>query len=152
MAVTSRQTGPYRVERMASKRSKPATPPPQPVKRHLPTTQDLYDLILRVETKLDARIDRLDAKIDARYDDLANGLAELNKKVDFGFDRLGKRLDRVEARLDRVEARLTSLEGRMTGLERQFEDAREEMRVGFRLVSRRFGQVDARHRALEARL
>ncbi|HEY8516053.1 MAG TPA: hypothetical protein VIS07_11115 [Candidatus Binatia bacterium] len=87
------------------------------------------ELDLRLEARLEARMEELEQRLGARIDVLEQ---RLGARIDEVEQRLGARIDEVEqrlgARMDALEQRLDKLEHRVEELERRFGELKIELR------------------------
>lgn len=63
------------------------------------TLQNLYDVVIRIDNKL-----------DSSFGILSNRIQDLDNKINSGFERVETSINNVENRLDRVETRLEKIE------------------------------------------
>ena len=70
------------------------------VEEHSKGLEDIKDLVIALDQKLDRRIDALDQKIDRRID-------ALDQKIDGRVDALDQRINRLDQRIDHLDQKLS---------------------------------------------
>ena len=90
-----------------------------------------WRVMVRMENRLDSRIDRLDSRID-RLDGRIDRLDERMERLGERVEQLGERVDRLNERMDRLDERIDKLDGRIDRLDlslmpwgRKFTTSRE---------------------------
>jgi chromosome segregation ATPase len=88
------------------------------VEEHSKGLEDIKDLIISLDQKLDRRIDALDQKLDRRIDALdqkIDGRVDaLDQKIDGRVDALDQRINRLDQRIDRLDQRIDHLDQKIT--------------------------------------
>ena len=81
------------------------------VEEHSKGLEDIKDLVIALDQKLDRRIDALDQKIHRRIDALdqkIDGRVDaLDQKIDGRVDALDQRINRLDQRIDHLDQKLS---------------------------------------------
>jgi hypothetical protein len=78
------------------------------LRQHDNEFEAVYDMIVRVDGKVDA----LSARMDARFDALTTSVDARFEQVDARFEQVDARFDHMDARFDHMDARFDHMEGR----------------------------------------
>jgi chromosome segregation ATPase len=87
------------------------------VEEHSRAWEDLKDMIIHLDQKVDRRIDALDAKVDRHREELSNRIDALEAKFDNRINALDNRINALDNRINALEAKF---DNRIDALDQKF--------------------------------